>query len=267
MTNALNRFKTTIYSHLPRVALFYRLATIYKAYYDGMLGWNMESNGELDFMKFFLTRFPNATVFDVGANQGKWSLLALQISAGLKLHAFEPTPATFEKLTKNLERYSPQLNQVALGRQPGQMELLIYKGTTRNSFYQWDDEKPSGAVQVEVDTLDKYCERQGIERIDFLKVDVEGHEIETLSGAQRLLADGKIGVIQFEYGPNWISSRQYLRNLFELIRPYPYTMYKLMPRHIRQVKTYHTKWENFQTTYWLIVSDAMQSQIRDYIRT
>ena len=52
---------------------------------------------------------------------------------------------------------------------------------------------------VELDTLDNFCKLNDIERIDFLKIDVEGHELRVLEGATELLASKKVDIIQFEF--------------------------------------------------------------------
>ena len=54
--------------------------------------------------------------------------------------------------------------------------------------------------QVEVQTGDAYCTRHRIERIDLLKIDVEGAEHLVLRGFERMLHERRIEVIQFEYG-------------------------------------------------------------------
>ncbi|MBK8024283.1 MAG: FkbM family methyltransferase [Chloroflexi bacterium] len=65
-------------------------------------------------------------------------------------------------------------------------------------------------MQVKVDTLDDYCARNAVESIDYLKIDVEGYEMEVMLGAESLLSSGQIGLIHFEYGDQWMNARRYL---------------------------------------------------------
>jgi hypothetical protein len=58
--------------------------------------------------------------------------------------------------------------------------------------------RPEAAVAVATLTLDGYCARHGVERVDFLKIDVEGAELDVLLGAQALLKDRRVGIVQFE---------------------------------------------------------------------
>ena len=54
-------------------------------------------------------------------------------------------------------------------------------------------------IDVEVDTVDRYCASNGIERIDFLKIDVEGFEEDVLRGATTMLKRKSVGIVLF----NW----------------------------------------------------------------
>src|SRR5579863_714434 len=58
---------------------------------------------------------PGDTIFDVGANIGLFSLHMTQSFSGVKIHAFEPVPPTFEALNRNLQRYCPNARAYNLG--------------------------------------------------------------------------------------------------------------------------------------------------------
>ena len=75
----------------------------------------------------------------------------------------------------------------------------------------------SDTERVRVRTLDSFCAAKGIEHIDFLKLDVEGHEVAVLRGAQTTLDRGAISMIQFELGPANIYSRTYFYNFWSML--------------------------------------------------
>jgi hypothetical protein len=58
--------------------------------------------------------------------------------------------------------------------------------------------KPSKSIEVSAITLDEFCVRQRIERVDFLKVDVEGFETSVFEGAEKLLREHRIDTVCFE---------------------------------------------------------------------
>jgi hypothetical protein len=61
------------------------------------------------------------------------------------------------------------------------------------------------ATRVAVLTLDEETERLGIDRIDMIKIDVEGYEPKVLAGARRLLREGRIRAILCEFNEEWLS--------------------------------------------------------------
>ncbi len=71
--------------------------------------------------------------------------------------------------------------------------------------------------RVEATTLDAFLDRHGIARVAFLKVDTEGHDLNVLRGAARSLAEGRIGLIQFEFIEANIATRVRMRDFFEAL--------------------------------------------------
>jgi FkbM family methyltransferase len=132
----------------------------------------------------------NPVVFDVGANEGQtidWVTSALPTC---EIHAFEPSPSMFASL---LSRYGGKrgihLHNVALGREPGTLPFYV---TTHHSVNDsllkplWKEQ--AKIVNVSVTTLDEICTRLCCAQIDFLKIDVQGFDLEVLRGAQNLLS-------------------------------------------------------------------------------
>jgi hypothetical protein len=81
---------------------------------------------------------------------------------------------------------------------------------------------------VESRTLDSFCDEQGVDRIDFLKIDVEGYERHVLAGAARLLDEGAISVLSFEISQIPLkASGVRPREIFELLERAGYAAFEL----------------------------------------
>lgn len=225
-----------------------------------------DTNGELRVMRAFLPRAK--VVFDVGANVGDWAIEALQIAPEATLHCFEPGSATFAKLRQRALPGDVRLNPVALGAVSEERTYFVFgEGRGTNSLYLRDGLENNAAVgseSVPVITTDDYCAREGIERIDFLKIDVEGHEIDVLKGARQLLAAGRISVVQLEYGGTYIDGGHLLRDVYTLLAEAgaPYDVYKVLHNGILPVPVYRQVWETFQYSNWLLVRRGEPLQIQ-----
>lgn len=134
---------------------------------------------------------PGATVVDVGANIGEWTLqMADAVGPGGRVVAVEPIPRMAEAIEKsalanNMTQVS--VHALALADAEGQAEFSVERGNTGGSRLG----RAAGAVDtitVPVATLDALLARLAIGRVDFIKVDVEGFELEVLRGARATLA-------------------------------------------------------------------------------
>lgn len=137
----------------------------------------------------------DAVIFDVGANVGIMSLnFAKQAPKG-KVYAFEPTHYAIEKLKRNLE-LNHEIGKII---QPVQT-FISCEGTAQNkikAFASWKINKEVGSDQhpvhggkamstegVPTTTIDDYVKEKQINRLDFIKIDTDGHEFDVLLGAK-----------------------------------------------------------------------------------
>lgn len=144
---------------------------------------------------------PGATVIDVGANIGLWSLLAARRVGRGAVHAFEPAPTTFARLQRNLDLNGTGnviVNQLAVDRQAG--TATFHTAVDSNSGGAGYLQRPGAptAITVECTTIDDYCRVHGIERVGVLKLDIEGAEWLALQGAEALLTGAEPPAIFME---------------------------------------------------------------------
>jgi FkbM family methyltransferase len=151
---------------------------------------------------------PVGTFFDVGANVGQTAREALDTFPDSNVFSFEPHPDTFKRLTEAIADPRLSAYQIAFTEQDGNMTLYEYAstgdGTQINSLVP-DARFPTQfgyqarALVARCETIDGFCEKQGIERIDVLKIDTEGSELFVMKGAARMLRERRITFILTEY--------------------------------------------------------------------
>jgi FkbM family methyltransferase len=215
----------------------------------------MASNGERLVQRMVLeTTTPREiTAFDVGAHVGDWtaSLLALADRFGfeVRVHAFEPSRIAFERLKQRFgQRSAGRVRAVhaALSDRAGAGILhMVGDFALSNSLYPPLHGEPVDAEEVPLITLDGYCSSEGIDRIDLVKIDAEGHDLAILSGAGALLSSRRIEVVQFEYNYRWIAARAFLRDAFELLAGFGYRVGKVTPSGIE----FYGRWDPELETY------------------
>lgn len=200
-------------------------------------------SGEDNFVKKYLKSLHNPIIFDVGANIGNYSLLIKLVNPNSTIYAFEPSPTTFSKLEKNLAEHRVICINMGLGSSVTQMELFDYKevdSSSHASLYSgvFDDLRKTekNSTLVDITTLNQFCKDNHLEKIDFLKIDTEGNELEVLKGASELLQAGKIAIIQFEFNEMNIYSRVLFKDFIDLLTDYK--LYRLLPNGLIPLQPY-----------------------------
>ena len=151
-----------------------------------------------------LVNTDNPTILDVGANLGQSIDRFRQIWPSSRIISFEPNPSSVRQLFK---KYSDTIGitivESAVADLSSHRRLFQFEDSALNSFFDrhddsWIPEDSTGSTEVSCVTLDDYCVRNGLEYIDLLKVDVQGAELDVISGATRLLDNSLIGLVQLE---------------------------------------------------------------------
>lgn len=131
---------------------------------------------------------PSMRILEVGANIGYYALLETRLAGPTgHLYAMEPSPFNFALLERNLKLnglHNYDLYQTAAGATPGTAKFLLSGRSNLSTFIERED-LTGEEVDVAVTTLDIFLKDT---QVDFIRMDVEGYELEILKGAAIALA-------------------------------------------------------------------------------
>ena len=177
----------------------------------GGIEWCLDLSEGIDFSIYLLGAFerstraalqklirPGDTVFDVGANIGAHTLgIARSVGPTGSVYAFEPTDVAFARLKRNLA-LNPELklrtraHEILLAEEvTAPLEPEIYASwplKAEDSVHPKHRGRLATTLHASVDTLDRFVQREAIDRLDLIKIDVDGHEYPVLKGALKTLA-------------------------------------------------------------------------------
>ena len=209
---------------------------------------NDKMSGESFFLDKILARYNSPLVLDVGANRGNYAEKVMKSCLNADLYAFEPHPATFNVLRMAGERLGFKAVNCGMGSEIGVLKLYDNKsasdGSEHASLYREviaDIHKNDvAAVDVKVDTVDRFLTEHGIEHVTLLKIDTEGHEYQVLLGAGNALAEGRIDLIQIEFNEMNVVSRVFFRDFHALLGE-SYDAYRLLPGGLLPLNKYRPR--------------------------
>ncbi len=172
-------------------------------------------------------------IFDVGANIGQSNEYFRFHTAKSKIYSFEPVQSTFAQLQRNVRNdRNCVLENMALGDEAGEKTIRLFDSdmTVLNSLR--DDVMNNAAnareETIRIDTLDHYCSVHNIKKIDLLKIDTEGFEINVLKGAEQMLQNGHISFVYCETGFQQSNQRNtYFPELTEFLSKHDYYFFGL----------------------------------------
>ena len=147
-------------------------------------------------------------IFDVGSNVGQSVNKFRSAIPEVVVHCFEPVDSTFQVLSSKVISDNVVLNKLALGAKRETIQISVPLNNLNsdlNSIIHGNVKTQSNNLKTEVinvNTLDEYCSSKEISRIDYLKIDTEGYDLEVLKGAKSMLAAHKIDFIEIESGMN-----------------------------------------------------------------
>ena len=234
----------------------------------GDVGNTPQSNGEYALQGRLLglrTAEPRVWM-DVGTNIGEWTeeavLQASRLGIRLDVHAFEPVDGTRELARRRLGKFeNVALHALALSSTDGESIVHVSEvGAGTNSLVR-EPGRELSSQRTLLATLDGFLEQRGIERVQFVKCDTEGHDLAVLQGAAKSLSRGAIDVFQFEYNHRWVFSRSFLKDVFDVAESMPYTVGRLCGDGVELVPKWHPELERFFECNWVLVRNPVITQI------
>ncbi|MDO8619760.1 MAG: FkbM family methyltransferase [bacterium] len=176
---------------------------------------------------------PGMTVVDVGAHIGYFTRLFSGLAGGTgRVLALEADPFIFTLLKKNISRKGNVVaRQIAVSDQSGAID-----------FYHSDEKSGCGSVvenlpatfrktklTVPAGSLDTLLQEQGITRVDFIKMDIEGGEPRALSGMRKTLEENPAIILVTEFAPEWLRAggMEPLRFL-ETLKGFGFSLYAII---------------------------------------
>ncbi|MEI0549071.1 FkbM family methyltransferase [Brachyspira intermedia] len=220
-------------------------------------GGIVNGSGEIDVIKYLISKLHSnkvpLVIFDVGANVGNYTKeLVNNFGNNCIIHSFEPVKKTFEKLSENNFGNNVILHNFAFSSTEGVSKIYINSEISElaslskrrlDHFNIYMDIEEN----IKLKTIDNFCSENDINNIFFLKMDVEGYELEVLKGAENMLNNNSIEHLQFEFGGCNIDTRTFFQDFWYLLKD-KYNIYRIVKDGLYNISNYEETLEIFITT-------------------
>ncbi len=191
------------------------------------------------------------TCIDIGSNIGYYALLeAKAVGKNGNVIAIEPSPKNFEYLKRNVELGNIQnikLYNLAVGDKDGEINFVI--SDISNLCYVLNDDEPTPkfakVIKIPVKKIDTFIDEEKLEKIDFIRMDVEGYEVNLFEGMWNTLRKNK-PLIQMEFHKGLLNPKVAL-DFLEKLKQAGYVVKYFIPKDldraiigkIKDVKKHH----------------------------
>ncbi len=147
------------------------------------------------------------TIFDIGANVGQTAYRFRHSFREARIFSFEPFPETFRQMQKNIGNLSGlRLENLGVGAEEGEIMVTLADESNptseiNNLLAVHTGESGREAIPIKMTSVDAYCAKHGICRVNLLKSDTEGYEMAVFEGAKSMLSSRSIDAILVEVKP------------------------------------------------------------------
>jgi FkbM family methyltransferase len=236
------------------------------------VNFDSKTNGEYYYLKkLSAIKFP--VLFDVGANIGEWSLMVGTLWPESKIYSFEILPMHWETLAANTSKLiNVNIIKSGLSDSEGMMKLFFNSRTGKDpeasSYPQFlmksEKEHYDSEIDCSVITGASFVKEHEINKIDVLKVDVEGHDLKVIKGFGDFI--NNVRCIQFEYGVYNITSKDLLIDFYSYMQKYNFIIGRLYPHYVDFSEFTYSR-ENFLGGNYIAVKhddDLLISLLKDF---
>jgi FkbM family methyltransferase len=189
-------------------------------------------------------------VFDVGAHKGAYSEYVLSRIPDANCILFEPNNELFAELNKKYNAFN-----ILLGETKGVKIFYECLGEADELSSTYKREVFADVEHKEDTkkcyTVDAFCESINLDFIDFLKIDVEGAELDVLKGSIKMLREERIMFLQVEYGGTYPDAGITFIDVINFMEPYGYNIYELVKGFLQRI-TKANFVEDYRFTNFLI---------------
>lgn len=197
--------------------------------------------------KRLLSPAPVETIFDVGGNIGQTVAKYKCRFPDALIYSFEPYPAACEQLSARYKGASKvQITQCALTNQIGHINFCVNEFSGHNSIFTAVESarrmiRQVQEMEVPTTTVDRFCQEHHIDRIDVLKMDIQGSELLCLQGAVEMLKRQAIRMIFSEVlFVSMYENQAFFEQVYHFLTGFGYSLYDIYNR--RYVTTGQLKW-------------------------
>jgi FkbM family methyltransferase len=193
---------------------------------------------------------PAKLAIDIGGNIGDYTALWRAQNPALEIHVFEPAAVNIAKL-KNRFAHDTKITVVPLALSDRIADVPLFADAPGSGMGSMTKRKLDHfnipfehKETIQTTRFEEYWkERLNGRAIDMVKIDVEGHEFEALSGFGEALP--ATGVIQFEFGGTYIDTRRFFQDMWYLFKDAGFDIYRITPFGLELIKTYQERDECF----------------------
>jgi len=227
--------------------------------------FDFDRNGEGALVAAIVGERPSAPLlaFDVGANRGEWTKELLSRKPDAVVYCFEIVPSLARELRQQFAGVA-NVHVCEYGLSSTSRQLDVFWNKTLETTSAADPARHEGdffigseivRVDGHVKAGDAVVASLSHPRIDLLKMDVEGHEMEVLYGFRDTLGSAAFRprVIQFEYADTWLPARHTLREAYALLEPFGYAIGRLYPDGV-DFKKYESRDDHFRTGNYVAIA-------------
>jgi FkbM family methyltransferase len=162
------------------------------------------------------------TIFDVGANVGQTAWGLVRYFPNTRIFCVEPVSSTMLELKSNYGNYhNINFVQLAFGKERSEGEMQLHRNSELNTLVRTQsrpDDLTGEVERVSIETIDQFCDDNSISRVDLIKMDLQGWELDALLGASGMLKRRAIRFIISEVAFRRVDSdMQYFSDLNEFM--------------------------------------------------